>query len=107
MVIKQTERFRKWLVGLKDRRARMRITSEIAALEVTGCFTDAKYVGGGVYEARFFMGPGYRLYYGMIGNTVLLLLAGGDKGSQRRDIARARKALAAICSERGKHASGR
>lgn len=107
MVIKQTARFRKWLVGLKDRRARMRVTSEIAALAITGRFPDVKYVGDGVYEARFFIGPGYRIYYGLLGEAVLLLLVGGDKGSQRRDIARAQKALAVICSERGTHAFGR
>ena len=58
--------------------------------EELGGFVNVKYVGGGVYEARLYFGPGYRLYYSSRGGSVLLLLIGGDKTSQRRDIRKAR-----------------
>ena len=55
-----------------------------------GNFGDAKSLGTGVYELRMSFGPGYRVYYTRLGERIVLLLCGGDKGSQSRDIARAK-----------------
>jgi putative addiction module killer protein len=68
--------------------ARARIAKRIDRL-AQGNFGDAKSVGGGVSELRFDFGPGYRVYYTMRGQVVVILLCGGDKGSQQRDIERA------------------
>ncbi len=76
---------RQWLNALRDQRGRARILSRIRMAEL-GNFGDFASVGGGVMEMRVHDGPGYRLYYVRQGETVYLLLAGGDKASQRRDI---------------------
>ena len=99
MVIKQTNVFRKWLLGLRDKAARARLTSAIEVASRCGGFSDVKYTGCGVYEARFFFGPGYRIYYAPRGNDVILLVAGGDKSSQRRDIERAHAINAGLRGE--------
>lgn len=72
--------------------ARTRIARRVNRL-ANGNFGDAKAVGGGVSELRFTVGPGYRVYFTKRGNLVVLLLCGGDKGSQSRDIEKA-KAMA-------------
>ncbi|MGH6971119.1 MAG: type II toxin-antitoxin system RelE/ParE family toxin [Caulobacteraceae bacterium] len=90
--VRQTASFRTWLAGLKDIRARARVAVRIDRL-AEGLFGDAKAVGGGVSELRIDYGPGYRLYFVRRGDRMVLLLAGGDKSSQARDIRRA-KALA-------------
>ncbi len=90
MEIRQTELFARWLVGLRDRRARIRITARIRRLSL-GNFGDVKPVGGGISEMRIDYGPGYRVYFVQRGETLVILLAGGDKRTQGRDIARARK----------------
>ena len=90
MEIRQTELFARWLVGLRDRRARMRITARIRRLSL-GNFGDVKPVGGGISEMRVDYGPGYRVYFVQRGETLVILLAGGDKRTQGRDIARARE----------------
>ena len=77
-----------WLAGLRDARTRAKIETRFARL-ATGNFGDCKGVKGGVYELRIDWGPGYRVYFGMIGRTSVLLLVGGDKSSQTRDIRRA------------------
>ena len=77
-----------WLEALADVMARSRITKRIARFEL-GLFGDAKSVGGGVSEMRVDHGPGYRVYFTRRGVEVVILLCGGDKGSQARDIARA------------------
>ena len=97
-LIEQSVEFRSWLKGLRDRRAQERISQRIARLGV-GLLGDAKPVGEGVMELRIDHGPGYRLYFIRRGPIVILLLCGGDKGSQKRDIARA-KALAAQVEDR-------
>ena len=56
-----------------------------------GNLGDHKFVGRGVWEARFQFGPGYRLYFGKVGRNLVLLLCGGDKDTQRRDIGRAQE----------------
>ncbi|MGA8203824.1 MAG: type II toxin-antitoxin system RelE/ParE family toxin [Woeseiaceae bacterium] len=77
-----------WLDGLSDRRARARIVARIDRLGV-GLFGEWKSVGGGVCELRIDHGPGYRVYYARHGRTLVLLLCGGDKRTQTRDIRRA------------------
>jgi putative addiction module killer protein len=84
----QTGAFRDWLLGLRDQRARDRILMRIRRVEV-GNFGDCKTVGGRIQEMRIDYGPGYRLYFERRGDMIVVLLCGGDKGSQARDIARA------------------
>lgn len=87
--IRQTERFARWFAGLSDSQARMRIQARIRRLSV-GNFGDVKSVGLGISEMRIDYGPGYRLYFTRRGEGLVLLLAGGDKRTQDRDIAIAR-----------------
>lgn len=81
--------FTEWLESIRDRRTRRRIRARLTQLEY-GNFGDAESVGGGVFELRLRFGAGYRIYFGQIGNTIVLLLCGGDKSSQTRDIERAK-----------------
>lgn len=77
-----------WLAGLKDIRARAKIAVRIARV-ATGNFGDSKRLSQNLYELRIDFGPGYRVYYGLLGRTCVLLLCGGDKGKQSADIKRA------------------
>jgi len=77
--------FREWLESLKDREARARIRVRINRIRL-GNFGDSKSVGGGVSELRITYGPGYRVYFGRQGDTIVVLLCGGDKRTQSRDI---------------------
>jgi putative addiction module killer protein len=88
--IEQTTSFEAWLKGLRDRDGRSRILKRLRRL-ADGNFGDCKAVGGGVSEVRMFFGPGYRAYFMMHGETIVLLLVGGDKDSQSRDIALAQE----------------
>ncbi|MFS2134774.1 type II toxin-antitoxin system RelE/ParE family toxin [Duganella sp. Dugasp56] len=85
MDILQTELFSSWFSRLKDRRARACIQVRIDRAE-DGNFGDHKSVGNGVSEMRIDYGPGYRVYYALRGTTMIILLAGGDKSSQAKDI---------------------
>ena len=78
-----------WFESLRDQRTRTRIRGRLTRLEV-GNFGDCQSVGEGVFELRFHFGPGYRVYFGEVGDTLILLLCGGDKSSQQRDIERAK-----------------
>lgn len=89
--VRQTVAFRDWHAGLRDRRARVRIQYRIDRLS-QGNLGDVKPVGGGVSELRISYGPGYRLYFVQRGPVLIILLCGGDKSSQSRDIATARLA---------------
>jgi putative addiction module killer protein len=82
--------FGDWLARLRDRRALAAILLRIGRLE-RGLFGDAKPVGDGVSELRIDVGAGYRVYYGRVGHRIVLLLCGGDKGSQHGDITRAKR----------------
>ena len=82
------EPFTDWLNGLRDARTRRRILQRLFRLE-SGNYGDYKPVGAGVSELRLFFGPGYRVYFGEDGNTIVVLLCAGDKSSQRADIRRA------------------
>jgi putative addiction module killer protein len=79
--------FRDWLDSL-TLAVRARIQVRVLRFEL-GNLGDHKSVGGGVWEARVMFGPGYRIYFGKEGASVVVLLAGGDKGSQAKDISRA------------------
>ena len=83
--IRETEAFSKWIDGLKDMRARARIHVRIERL-ATGNPWDVKPVGEGVSELRINYGSGYRVYFRKKGQTVVVLLAGGDNSSQSKDI---------------------
>jgi putative addiction module killer protein len=90
MEIRQSETFRRWRENLKDRRARVIIAARIARL-AEGLAGDAQPVGEGVSELRIHYGPGYRVYFRQTGARLILLLCGGDKSSQNRDIADAKR----------------
>jgi putative addiction module killer protein len=90
--LKQTETFRKWRLALKDDRARAAIASRLDRLAY-GHAGDAAPVGEGVSELRIHYGPGYRIYFQNRGKTVVVLLCGGDKGSQAKDIKLAKRLL--------------
>ena len=83
--VRQTERFAQWLEDLRDLRARARVQARIERL-IGGNPGDIKPVGSGVSELRINYGPGYRVYFKQKGSTLIILLAGGDKASQPRDI---------------------
>lgn len=89
MQVRQTIRFSTWLAGLRDERARARILKRLDRAR-DGNLGDIASLGGGVSELRIFYGPGYRLYFAQRGETLIVLLCGGDKSSQRSDIAEAR-----------------
>lgn len=74
-----------WLAAMRDVRGKVAIVRRIGRIE-KGNFGDHKFCREGVWELRIDSGPGYRVYYGLDGNTLVLLLCGGDKGSQRQDI---------------------
>lgn len=90
--LRQTAVFAKWLANLNDIKGQARILTRLEACRL-GHLGDRKRVGGGVYELRIHVGPGYRVYFAKRRNTILLLLCGGSKSSQARDIERARRLL--------------
>jgi len=83
--IRKTEAYARWIDGLRDIRARARILARVERL-ATGNPGDAQPVGEGVSELRIHYGPGYRVYYTQRGRDLVILLAGGDKRTQARDI---------------------
>lgn len=89
--------FREWLLEL-DQAVRARIQARILRFEL-GNLGDHKQVGGGVWEARMDFGPGYRVYFGRSGRELVLLLLGGDKSSQRKDISCAKQYWATYLKE--------
>ena len=88
----QTEDFRDWLDTLKDMKAQVRIAARLRLVEA-GSLGDWKSVGEGLSEMRVDVGPGYRLYFTRRQNILIVMLAGGDKSTQTRDIKRAQKLL--------------
>ena len=81
--------YTEWFESIRDLKMRARIQARLDRIE-SGNLGDYKSVGDDVFELRFQFGPGYRVYFGQIGNTIVLLLWGGDKSSQSRDIKRAK-----------------
>ncbi len=95
--ILRTAIFDKWLSKLKDSRGKARIIERIRSAE-RGNFGDYKAVGQGVSEMRIHFGPGYRVYFTRVDNVVYVLLCGGTKRKQQRDIGKA-KELAKLLKE--------
>ena len=89
-VTEKTEIFEIWLKKLRDKEACTRISRRLKRIE-KGNFGDHKSLGGGISELRIDYGPGYRVYYTERSGMIILLLAGGDKSTQERDIAKARQ----------------
>jgi putative addiction module killer protein len=84
-ILQTTHSFDQWLKSLQDQIGKARILKRLSAAE-SGAWGDCDNVGEGVAEMRIHCGPGYRVYFTRVGDTVYLLLAGGDKTSQKRDI---------------------
>jgi len=95
MDVRQTDTFRDWMRSLRDERAKARILARIQRA-TTGNLGDVKPVGSGVNELRIDHGPGYRVYFVRRGNALVVLLCGGDKSTQGRDIKRAIKMAAEV-----------
>ena len=93
--ILRSDVFARWLDGLSDERAKARIAVRIISAE-KGNFGDCAPLGDGISEMRVHFGPGYRLYFTRQGKVVYLLLCGGDKSTQKRDIKRAQAMLATL-----------
>jgi putative addiction module killer protein len=86
--VRQTETYAEWFASLRDQKARARIDVRIRRLSM-GNPGDVKPIGSGVSELRIDYGPGYRVYFSQRGPMLIILLAGGDKGTQDRDIKKA------------------
>jgi putative addiction module killer protein len=97
---KQTETFQKWRIRIKDERIRALIASRLDRLAF-GNPGDVKPVGGGISELRIDHGPGYRVYFMKRGNTIIILLCGGDKNTQTKDIQTAKRLAAEWSKENG------
>jgi len=93
--VQQTEEFVAWLDGLTDKRAQIRIVARLRLAEA-GNLGDWKPIEGAVSEMRVDVGPGYRLYFTRRGSVLIILLTGGNKSSQKRDIRRALQLIAEI-----------
>lgn len=90
--IRQTEAFATWLAALSNKQAKARILARLESVRL-GNLGDAKSLGSGIHEFRVHVGPGYRVYFSQHRRVVLILLCGGDKSTQSRDIARAKRLL--------------
>lgn len=86
----QSTEFANWLMGLKDKTGKVRVVARLRAAEL-GNFGDCEPVGEGVSEMRVHYGPGYRIYFTRKDAVIYLLLSGGDKSTQKRDIKRAKQ----------------
>lgn len=92
--LKHTKTYEKWINSLADRKGRAVILTRISRLK-DGHYGDVDSVGGGVFELRIFAKPGYRVYFCKQGESIVLLLAGGDKSTQAADIEKAKRLAAA------------
>jgi putative addiction module killer protein len=90
--LQRTDVFDEWLLGLRDMRAKARVLARLESARL-GNLGDVQSVGGGVSEMRVDVGAGYRVYFTRRQRIVLILLCGGDKSTQSRDIARAKRML--------------
>jgi putative addiction module killer protein len=95
--IKRLPEFDDWIASLRDRQTRLRLLRRLEKAQ-RGLLGDVAPIGGGVYEMREFFGPGWRMYYKHFNEATIIMLGGGDKGSQGADIAAA-KALADTIEE--------
>jgi putative addiction module killer protein len=96
----RSSKFEAWFDGLTDRRAKQVVLARLTRIE-QGNFGDVKPVGEGVSELRIDIGPGYRVYFVRRGLAVYLLLMGGDKGTQKRDVEAAKAMARALKEESG------
>ncbi len=96
--IATTEVYDEWFDSLKDTKGKARINARLRRVEL-GHFGDAEPVGDNVSELRFFFGSGYRIYFIQHGNEIIVLLAGGDKSTQSKDIDKALKLAKEIRGE--------
>ncbi len=87
-IVRRTPEFDAWLGGLRDSSTRLRLARRLDKAQ-RGNLGDVKPVGDGVFEMREFFGPGWRMYYIERGTTLIVMLGGGDKSNQQRDIAAA------------------
>ena len=90
--LRSTKLFNKWFAGIKDRQTKNRILRRVDSMCI-GFFGDHKTISPNLFELRLFFGPGFRVYYIILGGRAVLLLAGGDKSTQQKDISRAKKLL--------------
>jgi putative addiction module killer protein len=90
--VRQTETFRRWWNSIPERKTRFRIDARLRRLSL-GHLGDSKSVGGGVWELRLNFGPGYRIYFYKLAAMIVVLLAGGTKSTQDRDMDKARRLL--------------
>ena len=90
--LQRTDVFDKWLAGLRDAKGKARILARLESVRL-GNLGDSKSLGGGLHELRVHAGPGYRVYFIQRREVLIVLLCGGDKSSQQRDITRARRLL--------------
>lgn len=93
MKVETSTIFLEWLKNIKDAKAHTAITRRIQALRSDGHFGDHKHITGAIFELRVHTGPGYRLYVAKKGDALVILLCGGDKSTQKRDIMKAQKIL--------------
>lgn len=93
--IKRTPEFDAWFEGLRDRTTSIRLAVRLDKAQ-RGILGDIKPVGNGVFEMREFFGPGWRMYYVQHGAVLIVMVGGGDKSSQARDIASAQKMAASL-----------
>lgn len=90
--LRSTKQYDKWLSGIKDRQVRNRILRRIDSM-IIGFFGDHKTINANLFELRMFFGSGFRVYYTIQEREIIFLLAGGDKSSQKKDVAKARELL--------------
>jgi len=90
--LEDTVEYRKWFKKLKNATAKIKILARLARVE-NGNFGDHKQINQNLFELRFFFGPGYRIYYTVKGMQIILLLVGGDKSSQAKDIEKAKSLI--------------
>ncbi len=81
--------FEEWYDSLRDKATKVRVRRRLDRIQL-GNFGDTESVGEGVYELRFHFGAGYRVYFARLGNTIIVLVAGGNKSTQKTDIAQAK-----------------
>jgi putative addiction module killer protein len=89
-LIKQENKFKKWFKKL-DFKIKLIILNRFDDIEIEGKFGDVSPVGEKVFEMRFYIGPGYRIYYGLKNNKLVIIMSGGDKKTQNADIKEAKK----------------
>ena len=94
-IVKTLPEFDDWLNGLKDHVTKQRLNVRLRKATL-GNLGNVKPVGDGIFEMREYFGPGWRMYYAKRGKTLIIMLGGGDKGSQKTDITKAKQRNAAL-----------